>query len=88
MLNIIVIRVFRALYDTVFNDIPLDSNDDNFTLLQLISDNIRKLEKEYANRVSYYFEIPTAQFLKWVYWNVNRFYYGFEAFYSLHNRYD
>jgi hypothetical protein len=60
----IAIRVLRALYDVVFDDIPLDSNDDDFTLFQLISDDIRKLEKECANRVPHYFEILTAQFLK------------------------
>jgi hypothetical protein len=87
MLSMTAIRVLRALHDAVFDDIPLDPNDDDFTLLQSISDDIRKLEKECANRAPHYFEIPTAQFLKWVHWNVNRLCYGFEALYSLHNRY-
>jgi hypothetical protein len=60
MLSITVIRVFRILHDAVFDNIPLDFNDDNFTLFQSISDDIRKLEKEYANRIPYYFKIPIA----------------------------
>jgi hypothetical protein len=60
------IKVLRALHDTVFNDIPLDPNDDDFTLFQSISDDIRKLKKECVNRVPHYFKILTAQFLKWV----------------------
>jgi hypothetical protein len=81
------IRVFHILYNAVFNDIPLDINDDDFTFFQLISDDIRKLKKECANRVSHYFEIFIARFFKWVHWNVNRLYYGFETFYFFYNRY-
>jgi hypothetical protein len=55
-----VIRVLRILHDAVFDNIPLDLNDDDFTLFQSISDDIRKLKKECANRVSHYFEILTV----------------------------